>query len=79
MEYDIIVKQSPLRNNTYNSILERIDQVLGNLLWTCNIKDTYAEENDPWLVILTAEDFSIRSTTNRLKVIVRVNEYLAVI
>ena len=47
-------------------ILERIHQVIGNLVRTCNITQTYVEGDDEWSVILAAEAFLIRSTTNRL-------------
>ena len=35
---------------------------------TCNIKQTYVDEDDLWLGILAAELLEIRSTSNRLKV-----------
>ena len=37
MEYGITAKPSNLINPTSNAILERIHQVLGNLVRTCNI------------------------------------------
>ena len=50
-----------------NEILEQIHQVLGNLVRTFNIQQTYVDENDPWTGILAAAAFSIPSTTNRQK------------
>ena len=50
-----------------NVILERIHQVLGNLVQTCNITQTYVDGYDPWLNILAAKAFAIRSTKNSLK------------
>ena len=50
-----------------NAILERIQKVLGNLVRTCNITQTYVDKDEPRSDILAAEWFSIRSTTNRLK------------
>ena len=50
-----------------NTVLERIYQVLGNLVRTFNISQTYVDENDPWTDILAATEFSITSTTNRQK------------
>ena len=48
-----------------NVVLERIHQVLGNLVRTFNIStQTYVDKNDPWTVILAAEEFAISSTTN---------------
>ena len=51
-----------------NAILEQIYQVLGKLVWTCKITQTYVDKYYPWLVILSAAEFSIHSNTNRLKV-----------
>ena len=51
-----------------NAILERIRQVLGNLVQTFNMSNkTYVGKNDPWIGILEAVVFAIFSTTNRLK------------
>ena len=50
-----------------DAILERIHQVIGNLVRICNITRTYAEKGDPWSVILSAAAFEVRSTKNRLK------------
>ena len=50
-----------------NVILERIHQVLGNLVRTCNITQTYVDEYEPWSGILAAASFAILSTTNSLK------------
>ena len=67
MRYKIASKTSNLVNITSNAILERIHQVLGNLVRTCNITQTYIDEDDPWLGILTTTAFKTRSTTNMLK------------
>ena len=48
-------------------ILEQIQGVLGNLVWTYSIKETYIDEDVPWLVILAAAAFVISSTLNRVK------------
>ena len=50
-----------------NSVLEHIHQVLGLLVRTFNIYQTYPDKNDPWTVILTAAVFEICSTTDRKK------------
>ena len=50
-----------------NAILERIHEVLGNLVQTCNITEIYVDKDDPWSGILAAASFAIISTTNRLK------------
>ena len=49
-------------------MLERIHQVLGNLVQTFNIIETNVNEDNPWSGILDAEVFAILSTTNKLKV-----------
>ena len=67
MEYGITSKPITLVNPTYNEILERIHQVLGNLLRTFNITQAYFDRDDPWRDILCAAEFSIHSTKNMLK------------
>ena len=52
MEYDIIAKPGTLGNPIFNAILDRIHQVLGNLVQTYNITQTYVDEDDPCLGIL---------------------------
>ena len=51
-----------------NAVLERIHQVLGNLVRTFNISQTYVDEDDRWTGILSAASFAILSTTNRQRV-----------
>ena len=51
-----------------NAVLERIQQVLENLLRTFNIStQTYVNKYEPWTGILDAAAFAINSTTNRQK------------
>ena len=50
-----------------NAVLKQIHQVLGNLVQTFNISQTYIDKNDPWTVILDAAAFAIFSTTNSQK------------
>ena len=66
-EYRITAKPSTSENPMYNAVLERIHQVLGNLVWNFNISQTYVDEDDPWTVILAAVAFVICSTNNRQK------------
>ena len=48
-----------------NAVLERIHQVLGNLVRTFKIStQTYVDEDEPWTGILAASAFAIFSTTN---------------
>ena len=57
MEYRITTKPRTSKNTTSDAILERIKQVLVNLVWTCNITQNYVDEDDPWLGILAAASF----------------------
>ena len=67
-EYWITVKPSTSGNPVSNALLERIHQVLGNIVWTFNIStQTYVDKNDLWTGILAAAAFSFRSTTNSQK------------
>ena len=51
-----------------NEVLERIHQVLGNIVRTFNIfTQTYVGKNDPWLGILAAAAFATVSKTNMQK------------
>ena len=50
-----------------NVVLERIHQVLGNLVRAFNIPKTYVDKDDPCSGILATSVFGIRSTTNRKK------------
>ena len=50
-----------------NAILERIHQVLGNLVHNFKVQKPYVGKNDPWTGILAYAAFSIRSTTIRQK------------
>ena len=51
-----------------NSVLERINQVLQNLIRTFHIsRQTYVEKYDPWTGILAVAEFVICSKTNRKK------------
>ena len=55
IEYRITAKPITLGNPMSNAILERIQQVLGNILRTFNIQQTYVDKNVPWTGILAAE------------------------
>ena len=50
-----------------NLALKRIHQILGNLVQTCNITQCYVDKDDLWSGILAAAEFTIFSTTNRMK------------
>ena len=68
MEYGITDKPSTLGNPMSNAVLERIHQVIVNLVLTFKFfTQTYVDKNYPWKVILAAAEFEICPTTNRLK------------
>ena len=48
MEYGITSEPRTSVNFTSNAILERIHQVLENLVCTCNITQTYVDDVDAW-------------------------------
>ena len=62
IKYWITAKPCTLGNPTSNVILEQIHQVLGNLVRTYNIKETYAEEDNSWSGILDTLAFVIHLT-----------------
>ena len=56
--YGITAKLSALGNPRPNAVLERIHQVLVNLVLTFNIStQTYFDKDDPWTGILAAAEF----------------------
>ena len=58
-EYGMTFKPSTWGNPTSNAILEQIHQVLWNIVWDFNIKETYVDEDYPWLGILSEAAFVI--------------------
>ena len=74
MEYGIAAKPITPGSPMSNAVLERIHQVLGNLVRNFKMStQTYVDKDDPWTVILAASAFAIFSTTNRKNVIVQAN------
>ena len=68
MEYWITAKPSTLGKPMSNSVLERIHQVLKNLVQTFNrYTQTYVDKIDQWTVTLSAAAFGIFSTNNEGK------------
>ena len=67
IEYRIVAKQRTSGNLMPNATLERIQQVLGNLVRTCSITQTYVEKYGPRSGILSALAFEVRSKTNQPK------------
>ena len=61
-DYGIKAKPITARNPQANAIVEIVHQVLGNMVRTFELENTYLDENDPWKGILSATAFAIRST-----------------
>jgi hypothetical protein len=61
-EYGIKVKFATTANPQANSVIERIHQVLGNMLRTFKLETNYLDTDDPWAGILSATAFAIRNT-----------------
>jgi transposase InsO family protein/exonuclease VII small subunit len=61
-DYAIKAKPITVRNPQANAIVERIHQVIGNMVRTFELENNYLDEDDPWKGILSATAFAIRST-----------------
>ena len=61
-DYGIQRKLITVRNPQANAIVERVHQVLGNMVRTFELEDHYVDAEDPWKGILSAVSFAIRST-----------------
>ena len=61
---DYGVKKKPIttRNPQANAIVERVHQVIGNIVRTFELQDNYLDEDDPWKGILSATAFAVRAT-----------------
>ena len=61
-DYGIKGKPITVRNPQANAIVERIHQVIGNIIRTFELEENYLEESNPWKGILSATAFAVRST-----------------
>ena len=66
-DYDIKNNPDSPRNPQANAIIERLYQVLGNLVRTYNVQETYVDDADPIMGILVEADFAVRYTYHRTK------------
>ena len=64
-EYGSKTKPDSSRNMQANAIIEIIHQVLGNLIQYFNLYDTYVDNADPWMGILAALAFAVRSMNHQ--------------
>ena len=54
-------------NIQVNATIERIHQVLGNLVRTYNLQEIYVDDADPFMGILNRSAFAVQSTYHRKK------------
>ena len=61
-DYGIKGKPITVRNPQANATVERVHQVIGNIIRTFELEDNYLDEDDPRKGILSATAFAVRST-----------------
>jgi hypothetical protein len=50
-----------VQNPQANAIVERVHQVIGNIIRTFELENKYLDDNDPWKGILSATAFAVQS------------------
>jgi len=60
-DYGIKCKPITVRNPQANAIVERVHQVIGNMLRTFELENNYLDETDPWSGIWSATAFAVCS------------------
>ncbi len=63
-DHGINRKPITVRKPQANDIVERIPQVLGNMIRSFELEDNCLDEEDPWKGLLTAAAFAVRSTVH---------------
>ena len=66
-KYGINIKPASSGNPYVSVIIDRIHQVLGNLVRTYNLQETYVDDSETWMGILAAAAFSVRYTYHTTK------------
>ena len=61
-DYGIKCKPITVRNPQANAIVERIHQVIGNIIRTFDLENIYLDKKDPFKGVLAAAAFAVRST-----------------
>jgi hypothetical protein len=61
-DYGVKAKPITVRNPQANAIVERVHQVIGNIIRTFELENNYLDDEDPWKGILSATAFAVRST-----------------
>jgi hypothetical protein len=54
-------KSITIRNPQANAIVERVHQVIGNIIQTFELESNYLDEDDTWKGILSTTAFAVRS------------------
>jgi len=64
IKHDYGIKDKPItvRNPQANAIVERVHQVIGNIIRTFELENNYLDEDNPWRGVLSATAFAVRST-----------------
>ena len=60
-DYGVKGKPIMVRNPQGNAIVERVHQVISNIIRAFKLEDNYLDEEDPWKDILSATAFTVRS------------------
>ena len=66
-DYGIKRKPITVRNPQANAIVERIHQVIANMIRTFELETNYLNQDDPWKEILSATAFAVRYKAYTLK------------
>ena len=61
-DYGVKAKPITVRNPQANAIVERVHQVIGNIIRTFELESNYLDDDNPWKGILSATAFAVRST-----------------
>ncbi len=61
-DYGVVCKPITTRNPQSNAIVERVHQVIGNIIRSFELQTNYLDEEDPWTGILSATAFAVQST-----------------
>jgi hypothetical protein len=61
-DYGVKAKPFTVRNPQANAMVERVHQVIGNIIHTFELENNYLDDNDPWKGILSATAFAVQST-----------------
>jgi transposase InsO family protein len=61
-DYGIKPKTITVRNPRANASVERVHQVIGNIIRTFELETSYMDDSDPWKGVLSATALAVRST-----------------